>query len=481
VVLHVTNSPKEERLCLKWLLCLVATITSTQAVFTHGRNSLDNHLKETDLSTTESNQQTQTGEILVDVSQLRVGVHVHLPNSSWLSHGLLFNSFVISTQEQIKKIIAMQPTEIYCDLKRCKLTPLPIENTPAPSLLSAAQEQKKSLKEQLLLEKKAFTKKQLQLRKRINQAEMAHTEEARIIGIALKYFNDKPRDTIKQAHIISERSTATLLANTRGTITLVNEKNPHLDHLATHALSVMTLSLLLGKQAGLSEEGLHAIGIGALLHDIGKQTFHSSILTSVIRNKFEEEVYRTHCRIGYENALHSGAVPPAVLDIILHHHERIDGSGFPDQLQGEAITLGARVVGIADHFDTLTNPANSSLALSPSEALAFMWVKERIYFDNLLLQHFIHAMGVYPPGSIVKLSNGHIGTITTSASVNHPLLPNVLEYIPGVPRAEAIITDLTKNPTIKIEKPLHFSECSEEQLEYLLPKRKISWFISEEN
>ena len=458
---------------------ILAIIVQT-ALNIHHR-SLDNCLKETYLSTTASTQDTQTGEILLDISQLRVGVHVHLPNSSWLSHGLLFNSFVISSPEQIKKITSMQPTEIYCDIKRCKLMPLPIENTPTQPVLTTAQEQKKSLKEQLLLEKKAFTKKQLQLRKRINQAEMTHTEDARVIGIALKYFNDKPRDTIKQAHIISERATTNLLANTSGTITLVNQKNPHLDHLAAHALSVMTLSLLLGKQAGLPEEGLHAIGIGALLHDIGKQTFHSSILTSVIRNKFEEEVYRTHCRIGYENALHSGAVPPAVLDIILHHHERIDGSGFPDKLHGEEITLGARVVGIADHFDTLTNPTNSTLALSPSEALAFMWVKEHVYFDNLLLQYFIHAMGVYPPGSIVKLSNGHIGTITTSASVAHPLSPNVLEYIPGVPRAEAIITDLTKNPTIKIEKPLHFSECSEEQLEYLLPKRNISWFISEDN
>jgi HD-GYP domain-containing protein (c-di-GMP phosphodiesterase class II) len=238
----------------------------------------------------------------------------------------------------------------------------------------------------------------------------------------------------------------------------------------------MTLTLLLAKQARLPNEAMCALGIGALLHDVGKSEIKPSILRNVERNKYEEEIYRSHCRLGYENAQRAGTLTPAMLEAILHHHERIDGSGFPDGLEGEATPLSARVVAIANRFDNLANPIDYRTALSPSEALSRMWTKERKGFDTVLLQLFIRAMGVYPPGSIVQLTDGRIGAVVASAPTGSPVSPQVMIHAPEIPRHQAIIVDLVQEDSIKIEKPLRLQDRPDDELDYLLPRRKLNWF-----
>jgi HD-GYP domain-containing protein (c-di-GMP phosphodiesterase class II) len=110
-----------------------------------------------------------------------------------------------------------------------------------------------------------------------------------------------PREAIREVARVSEESTAALLADPDSAIVLIAEK-AHDDGHAAHSLSVMTLALLLGKQAGLPEAALHALGIGALLHDIGKQAINPSILRNSERNRHEEAIYQTHCRGGFDEA-----------------------------------------------------------------------------------------------------------------------------------------------------------------------------------
>ena len=105
-----------------------------------------------------------------------------------------------------------------------------------------------------------------------------------------------------------------------------------------------------------------------------------------------------------------------------------------------------------------------------------MWHKEKDIFDNTLLQLFVRAMGVYPPGSLVQLSDERIGVVIASATIKAPLSPQVLVYDPGVPRSQAIIIDLLVDTSTKIVRPLRLSERSEQELNYLLPHRRISWF-----
>jgi HD-GYP domain-containing protein (c-di-GMP phosphodiesterase class II) len=421
----------------------------------------------------------KAGETCIDATQLRPGVHVRLP-VPWLEHEFLFSSFVIENEDQARQIAAMNLPQIFCDVARCKVPPLPKQPL-APPPAQENEEEKLRLAE-LTARSKAEKLERImvmsEMRDRLNKTMKHYLDASKSVSSAFKSFETNPKESISQMTQVSERSTALLLSDTDSAIVLIAEKG-HQDGASAHALSVMTLSLLLGKQAGLPDEALRTLGMGALLHDIGKSAISSSILRNSERNRHEEAVYMTHCRAGYESVLHAGGLTPPVLEAVLHHHERMDGKGFPDKLAGDKIHIAARIIAIANRFDNLANPIDYRRALSPSEALSTMWVKEKSAFDNKLLQLFIRAMGVYPPGSIVQLSDGRIAAVVVSATSDHSLKPKIMIYEPEVPRQQAFIIDLVKEPSLKIDHALRLQDRSEDELDYLLPRRKMSWFTSE--
>lgn len=421
----------------------------------------------------------RAGEIRIEASQLRPGVHVRLP-LQWMEHQFMFNSFVIADEDQARQIAAMNLTDIFCDLASCRVPPLPKPAVaPPPDPQAEAEiERLAMLKAQQIAEKMERARVVEELRGRLDTAQKHHADAAKAVGGAFKSFNINPDASALQISEVSARSTSALLADPDSAIVLIAEK-AQADGNAAHALSVMTLALLLGKQAKLPSEALRALGIAALLHDIGKSTINPAILRNAARNKHEEALYQTHCRLGYESALRAKSLTPPMLDAILHHHERMDGKGFPDGLANKQIHVASRIVAIANRFDNLSNTIDPRRALSPAEALATMWSKEKDAFDSVLLQLFVRAMGVYPPGSIVHLSDGRVGAVVASAGPGTPLSPQVMIYDPEIPRRQAVIVDLAKENAVKIERPLRLQERSEDELDYLLPRRKLNWFHGE--
>lgn len=416
----------------------------------------------------------QTGEICIAASQLRPGVHVRLP-VPWTEHPFLFNSFVIEDAEQARLIAALQLPQLFCDPTRCKTPPRSSAADPAIAAAEKTQAAElAALAAARLAEKHARAQVMNRFRERLDKAQQHYLGAARTVGGAIKGFSVNPHAAIQQISEVSEQSTTALLADPDSAIVLIAEKARD-EGQAAHSLSVMTLSLLLGRQARLPEQALRALGIGALLHDIGKQLISPSILRNSERNRHEEAIYQAHCRGGFEAATRAGKLAQPMLDAILYHHERCDGSGFPERLSGNAIPLAARVVAIADRFDKLVNPLDSRRALSPSEALAWLWGKEQKAFDALLLQLFVRAMGVYPPGSIVQLSDGGVGAVLSGAPAGKPLCPQVIVYAPEVPRRQAIIIDLANDDQVSIARSLRLQDRPAEELDYLLPRRKLSW------
>ncbi|HXE37436.1 MAG TPA: HD domain-containing phosphohydrolase [Azonexus sp.] len=432
------------------------------------------------MSASDDLRQPRPGEIGIDAAQLRPGVYVRLP-VPWMEHQFMFGAFVIADDEQVRQIKALNLAQLYCDPTRSRVPPLPKpEVAPPPDPVDRAEQARlAALKAAQMAEKMERAKVMSELRGRLDKAQKHYVSSAQAVGSAFKSFESRPEESVRQVTQVSELSVTALLADPDSAIVLIAEK-AQADGNAAHSLSVMTLSLLLGKQARLPSEALCALGIAALLHDIGKFSINSSILRNPARNKHEEAIYQSHCRVGYEVAQRSGRLSPAVLDAILHHHERIDGSGYPDRLADKEIQVAARVVAIANRFDNLANPIDPRRALSPSEALATMWSKEKAAFDTVLLQLFVRAMGVYPPGSIVQLSDGRVGAVVASASTDSPLAPQVMIYAPDVPRRQAIIIDLARDPRLRIERPLRLQERPDDELDYLLPRRKLNWFHSSE-
>lgn len=418
------------------------------------------------------------GEICIDACQLRPGVHVRLP-MAWVDNPFMFNSFVIANEEQIRVIAALKLPQLFCSLARCKVPPLPAEESTDPERTASQVEHDQTAacapsKGAAPTRDRECAAVVDRLKGKLDRAQQHYLAAENAVDNAIKTFTAKPAEAFEQIRKVSEISVAAMLTDPDSAIILITEKAQSDGH-AAHSLSVMTLALLIGKQANLPELAMRAIGTAALLHDIGKQGMDASILRRSERNRHEEASYQTHCRRGFDAATRAGTLTQAMLDAILHHHERFDGSGFPDRLSGKNIPLAARIVAIANRFDNLVNPIDYRRALSPSNALSTLWAREHMAFDRVLLQLFVRAMGVYPPGSLVQLSDGRVGVVIASAAAGKPLCPTLMIYAPEVSRQEATIIVLADVEGLSIERSLHPKDRPPEELDYLLPRRKLKW------
>jgi hypothetical protein len=182
-----------------------------------------------------------------------------------------------------------------------------------------------------------------------------------------------------------------------------------------------------------------------------------------------------HCEYGVTIGKNAG-FPHAVLEIISQHHEHADGSGYPRQLKGDEIDLLARVVGLVNAYDNLCNPVNVAHALTPHEALSQIFSQQRNRYDGRLLNLFIRFMGVYPPGTVVSLSNEAIGLVI-AVNTARPLKPKLVIYDPQIPRHEALILDLEDEPDINIAKALRPGQLLPEVGDYLGPRRRVSYYF----
>lgn len=286
-----------------------------------------------------------------------------------------------------------------------------------------------------------------------------------------------PREASDRADALVGEIVADLLASPHAVVNLINDAVPDVAS-RHHLLNVTILSLLLGRVVGLDAPALGSLGLGALLHDLGKSMLPQRLvrLDPEQRNRHEEAAYRLHVEHGLDMCRHLGVDDVTVLDIIRHHHERFDGSGFPDGLRGEAISLPARIVAIANRFDNLCHPADLSRALTPAEALSALYRRERAGFDGTLLQRFIKALGVWPPGTLVQLSNGAVGLVT-AVRPDDTLRPAVMVGDPTVPRAEAVIVDLRDAPDVRIERALRPQDLEPDVLAYLSLRGRHPWFM----
>lgn len=281
-----------------------------------------------------------------------------------------------------------------------------------------------------------------------------------------------PQQAVRQANAMSEHLTSTFLDDQGATVMMVAANK--LDDLSTqHALNVMILTMVICKGLGVGRDIMNAAGLGALLHDIGKTSISKTVLRKAPRNRAEETLYRLHCEYGVQIA--GEHVNPGVRAVIRQHHECADGSGFPEGVKAPQINPLARIVAIADRYDTLCNPLRIDDALPPAEALSTMFAREGKHFDTAMLSVFICELGVYPPGSFVQLSNGSMALVI-AANAGNTLKPTVLVYEPGVPRREAVVINLTESPDVKIDCVLRPAALKQGVIEYLTPRMRLSYY-----
>ncbi len=188
----------------------------------------------------------------------------------------------------------------------------------------------------------------------------------------------------------------------------------HDQYAYQHSLSASIWAVAMGRQLGLPRRDLRSLAIGCMLMDVGKLRVDQDLLQSSRTLTGDEAArVREHVTKSMEIVREAGIINQDVQDIVAHHHERHDGSGYPDGLMGDEIPPFARIAAIVDTYDAVTSNRNYQQAISPSAAIKLLYQSRNIEFQAELVEVFIQAVGVYPAGTIVELSSGEVGVVVS--------------------------------------------------------------------
>jgi HD-GYP domain-containing protein (c-di-GMP phosphodiesterase class II) len=402
--------------------------------------------------------------------QLVIGVFVWI-NKSWSDHDFILNKFRITTEQQLKEVIALGTENIYWFPSKSTAKPKPpapqqdIPPPPPPPVVDLHAER---LKEK--------TEKVQRQRALVSKAERNWEKAAKAAREAMLGMRDNPRQAGGKMREFSQEAVQSVGGNEALLHLLGNKQGDGPQH---HALNCMSLAILLAKKMGLPDAAVSEIALGALSHDIGKTLIPAHIFRAKARSKHEESLYRDHCIRGVELARISGAFSEGAIAAIQDHHERLDGSGFPNGRKGSAIGLSARIVAVINHYDRLCSPESPEReSMSPGEALKKMWREEQTRLDPAVLTALIKLLGVYPPGTLVGLSDGSLGLVVSPGKQS--LLPKVLIYDPEVPKDEAPILDLSEIQDLAIEETLRPEDIPADVLEWISPRERLTYYFSGE-
>lgn len=410
-------------------------------------------------------------KIKLSTERLTTGLYIQLP-CSWRGHPFLFNSFKIQEQQQIRVLQSLEFKHVIYIPEKSSNTPLPItalkqdkppKDPETDYLASLWQEKERRVEEQ-----KAYLRK-------LRKCEEQFKQSLSVVrAINLKLDNQAPQALLDAKELVT--NIAEKLNGANSTVLHLMEEGKEGDKYHSHVFHVSILAMLLGKALALSEQELIYLGLGALFHDLGKSKIPNQILHNRPKvTKAENNYYKMHVRYALDKIKHIQDFPKPVIDIISQHHEFLDGSGYPQKLQGEQINMLTQIVTIANEYDNMCNPTDKHPARSPYHALSHLYKNREKQLNRQVLGLLVKELGIYPPGSIVQLSNEKYALVMSVCKENI-LQPNVMLYDPSIPKNDAAIISLSEKE-LKIEKVINASKLPESVKEYLNPRTRVNYYF----
>jgi HD-GYP domain-containing protein (c-di-GMP phosphodiesterase class II) len=416
--------------------------------------------------------------VLIHPSQVVVGLYVWL-DVTWDKHPFFSSRVMVKSEKEVSIIKSLDVVgKLYYHPGQSNAQPNALvaqsaPHTPAEDAAEAAQ--KAAMVAEIVALEKSKKAKQAALREAAARADQAWSNAARATKQALNDLPRSPKVAGKQLVTLSAETAALVSKGSEVLLHLLGDKNEQGPQF--HALNTMTLSMLVGKKAGLSERALADLALAALAHDAGESQIPAQILKNAQRKKHEEDFYRQHVSFSLQFASESGAFSQEALTTIADHHEAVDGSGWPKGKKDAAISVSSRILAMVDRYDILCSPdITKGVPLMPAEALATMFRNESARFDKSLLSLMIKLLGVYPPGTVVQLSDGALALVI--APGESALKPTVLLYTPELAKDEAPTLELANEPDLKIAEAIRPSTLPADVFQWLSPQQRLSYFFS---
>jgi HD-GYP domain-containing protein (c-di-GMP phosphodiesterase class II) len=338
----------------------------------------------------------------VGSSQLRVGMFIHDLDCGWMEHPFVRNRFVITGEDEIRKIVAAGIRSVTIDCARG------LDVTDAPTI---AEAEAATEAEVAALAATPVTPLRVTLAEEFDRAVSIRRQAAGLVKTVMQDARlGKAVELDKVSHVV-ENIAASILRNASALLGLSVIKNKD-DYTFLHSVSVCTLLVAFCRSRQLDAETTYQAGIGGLLHDTGKALVPDAILNKPGRLTEEEfDIVRRHPRDGYDILCRSEGVGPIPLDITLHHHERRDGTGYPDRQAEQGISELAQMAAIVDVYDAITADRCYHKGMPAAEALRKMYEWSKFHFNPALTQEFMRCVGIYPVGTLVLLESGRLAVV----------------------------------------------------------------------
>jgi putative nucleotidyltransferase with HDIG domain len=372
----------------------------------------------------------------IAMSDLRIGMYIQEFCGSWMDHPFWKAKFLLETDKDLQRIQTCGISELWIDASkgldvesgRVSVTPAEVEVEVQELLMAAALPTGPvcSLEDEL--------NRAAKLCNRSKQAVMDMFGDARM-GKALDF---------EQAENLVAEISESVMRHPNALISLARLKRAD-EYTYMHSVAVCALMIALARQLGMNPVQVREVGLAGMLHDVGKMAGPAEILNRPGKLTDSEFVtVREHPQAGGKILLAGKQVSAVVLDVCLHHHEKVDGSGYPHRLSGEQISLPAKMGAICDVYDAVTSNRPYKAGWEPAESIRKMaeWTG---HFDQTVFKAFVKTVGIYPTGSLVRLQSGRIGVVLDQHATSL-LMPKVKVFFSAkskTPIAQEII-DLAK-------------------------------------
>jgi len=353
--------------------------------------------------------------IRIHVKEAKLGMYIHEVCGSWLEHPFWKSHFLLDSESDLKRLKGSGVTEIWIDdtkgksPERKSQAMTEVEAKASVDAILAVQEEAQHAAE--VITELHHSPKKLSVAEELKQAEeVCHHAEEQVKNLFNQARLGKALDKQGSINIVEEISRS-IFRNQNALIGLARIKTKD-DYTYLHSVAVCALMISLARQLKLDENTIQLAGLGGLLHDIGKIRIPLSVLnkpSSLTEDEFT--IIKGHPMAGYNILKQGEEFPEEVLDVCLHHHEKMDGSGYPDKLGGDKISLMAKMGAVCDVYDAITSDRPYKAGWRPGMAIRKMAEWSKGHFDERIFHAFVKAIGIYPTGSLVKLSSGHLAVV----------------------------------------------------------------------
>ncbi len=341
----------------------------------------------------------------IHVDRLQVGMYIAEFCGSWMEHPLIRANFLLAKSTDLEKIRSSSIREVWIDSSKGLDVPA---SAPAVDPKQVESEVDASLKK---LEAVAPAAARVSMEREMQRAAQI-VDQAKQAVVAM--FNEVRMGNVvdaARAQGLVEDIEASVARNPAALISIARIKTAD-DYTYLHSVAVCALMIALARQLGLEQARVSSAGLAGLLHDLGKAAVPASILTKPGNlTDAEFAVMRAHPSKGYDMLRRVDGMDEIAMDVCLHHHEKIDGSGYPEGLKADEISLLAKMGAVCDVYDAITSNRAYRNGWDPAEALRKMAEWAPGHFDTSVFQALVKCLGIYPVGSLVALKSGRIGVV----------------------------------------------------------------------